>query len=265
MRAIHRSTVADGRVIGWWEFGSGPRVVLYCHGTPGCGLEAGRLDSLDDVRVIAPDRPGYGDTGRLPGRTVADWAGDAAAVLDACGVGAAAVLGYSGGGPHALAVAHRLPGRVSALGLIAPAAPHHGLRARVEVATAGLRMRVLGWLTAMTPESWPARIPGPAGRAAAAGHRRRAVAFRRGIGGAVDDEIAITARWGFTVGEAARAMGAVPAIVWVGEADRIVHPREGTGIAEAIGARLIRVPGLGHGAALAHGGVVAKLLAAAGG
>ena len=75
------------------------------------------------VRLIALTRPGYGDTDPLPGRRVAVAADDVREVLDHLGIGTFVTLGWSGGGPHALACAARLPGRCLAaatLGSIAP-------------------------------------------------------------------------------------------------------------------------------------------------
>ncbi len=69
---------------------------------------------------MAPDRPGIGRTGPRGLRRLADWADDAALVLDAAAAGPAALLGISAGGPFAAACAARLGGRVRSLTLIAP-------------------------------------------------------------------------------------------------------------------------------------------------
>ncbi|MEU4193887.1 alpha/beta hydrolase [Kribbella sp. NPDC026611] len=57
------------------------------------------------VRLVTPDRPGYGGSTRQPGRTVASAAVDAAAVANALSWDRFTVTGGSGGGPHALACA----------------------------------------------------------------------------------------------------------------------------------------------------------------
>jgi pimeloyl-ACP methyl ester carboxylesterase len=101
-------------------------LVVYHHGTPQNGL---MLESWEDhaatsrVRLVSYDRPGYGGSTRQPGRTVADAAGDVAAIADALGAERFATFGASGGGPHALACAALLGDRVAAaavLGTIAP-------------------------------------------------------------------------------------------------------------------------------------------------
>src|SRR5687767_10304683 len=105
----------DGRSLAWTQSGAvGGRAVLLLHGTPGSRL--GRQTELDalaaaDVRQITYDRPGYGGSDPHPGRSVVDVVADARAVLDAAGVDRAAVIGGSGGGPHALALATLLPER----------------------------------------------------------------------------------------------------------------------------------------------------------
>ena len=64
------------------------------------------------VLYVTPDRAGYGQSTRRPGRSVADEAFDVLAVADAMGFERFGVTGGSGGGSHALACAALLPGRV---------------------------------------------------------------------------------------------------------------------------------------------------------
>lgn len=101
--------------------------MLFVHtGTPKDGplfadfVEAGAERGL---RHLSYSRPGYGDSDRLPGRRVADCAADVAAIADAFGIESFFVLGWSGGGPHALATAALLPERVRAVATIASVAP----------------------------------------------------------------------------------------------------------------------------------------------
>src|SRR5918911_1176460 len=76
------------------------------------------------LRTVTYSRPGYAGSTPVPGRCVADAAADTAAVLDAFGLGRFVTLGWSGGGPHALACAALLPGRCLAAGILAGPAPH---------------------------------------------------------------------------------------------------------------------------------------------
>lgn len=65
------------------------------------------------VRLITFDRPGYGDSDRLPGRPVAHAAADVETIADALDLAEFAVVGRSGGAPHALACAALLPHRIA--------------------------------------------------------------------------------------------------------------------------------------------------------
>src|SRR5215213_72335 len=56
-------------------------------------------------QLVAHARPGYAGSTRQPGRTVADVADDTAAILDHLSLDRFVTLGWSGGGPHALACA----------------------------------------------------------------------------------------------------------------------------------------------------------------
>lgn len=106
-----------GREIAYAEWGEPagyPVVVL--HGTP--GSRRGRWSDNDalaatGMRQIGINRPGYGPSTRVEGRTVSSVATDVLAVADALALDHFAVVGTSGGGPHALAVAALNPDRVS--------------------------------------------------------------------------------------------------------------------------------------------------------
>ena len=113
-RVIHLS---DGRILGYAEFGSnaGTPIFLF-HGLPGSRLAIPEMwpEEPASVRVIAPDRPGVGLSTFQPGRRLSAWADDIRQLADALSVERFIVAGFSGGGPHALAVAHGLPDRVIA-------------------------------------------------------------------------------------------------------------------------------------------------------
>src|SRR5215469_14729915 len=63
------------------------------------------------LRVVMIARPGYEASTPRPARKVADVADDVAAALDEIGADTFVTYGVSGGGPHALACAAKLPGR----------------------------------------------------------------------------------------------------------------------------------------------------------
>lgn len=103
--------------------GHGPAVVLL-HGQPGSrGDWAEVTRRLEEhFLVVAPDRPGYGQTGgRARGLR-----GNAAAVvslLDRLGVAQATIVGYSWAGGVALALAQEAPERVAGLVLVSSVSP----------------------------------------------------------------------------------------------------------------------------------------------
>jgi pimeloyl-ACP methyl ester carboxylesterase len=106
----------------------GGQALIYHTGTPMAGtlfarsLEEGRSRGL---RHIAYSRPGYGRSERCVGRTVADCVQDVEAIADQLGVEQFFTVGWSGGGPHALACAALMPERVLAAATIASVAPRH--------------------------------------------------------------------------------------------------------------------------------------------
>ncbi len=118
---------ADGRRLSAESLGARDGIpVFLLHGTPGGrngprprGIVLYRLG----IHLITYDRPGYGGSDPQPGRAVAGAAGDVAAIADFLGIDRFAVVGRSGGGPHALACAAVLTDRVecaAALGSLAP-------------------------------------------------------------------------------------------------------------------------------------------------
>lgn len=70
-----------------------------------------------------PDRPGYGYSSFAPRRRLADWPADVLAITDHLSIARFAVLGVSGGGPHALACAASTSGRVTAASVVSSPSP----------------------------------------------------------------------------------------------------------------------------------------------
>jgi pimeloyl-ACP methyl ester carboxylesterase len=126
--AEHVIRLADGRDLSWAECGaSGGRPVLTLHGSPGSRLSRHAYPEqlvAAGIRQITFDRPGYGLSTPRPGRSVADVVTDVEAVLDAAGLDQVGVIGGSGGGPHALAVAALLAHRCTVVHCIVGVAPY---------------------------------------------------------------------------------------------------------------------------------------------
>lgn len=117
----------DGRTLAWrWWGDLGATPILRLQGTPGSRLYRHPKASVQKdlgVRYLMADRPGYGGSTRLPGRGISVIGDDLVALLDHHRLERVPVMGTSGGGPHALAVAARHPDRISAVSVIVGAAP----------------------------------------------------------------------------------------------------------------------------------------------
>lgn len=116
----------DGRRLGFAESGDpGGRPVFFFHGFGTTRVvcppdEAARRLGL---RLIAVDRPGIGLSDPLPGRRLLDWPADVAMLADYLDLDDFAVVGWSGGGPYALACGHALAGRIRSVAAVSSAAP----------------------------------------------------------------------------------------------------------------------------------------------
>lgn len=124
----HLVDAGGGRVLHVEEGGDADGFpVLFQHGSPGCGLLYRPLvedAAARGIRLLGYDRPGYRGSSRHAGRSIADGANDVAAIADALGLERLATWGISGGGPHALACAALLPGRIVAAASLASPAPY---------------------------------------------------------------------------------------------------------------------------------------------
>jgi len=121
-------TLKDGRRLGYAEYGDPQgKPVFFFHGMPGSRLEGELADEAAKklrIRVISLDRPGYGLSDFQPRRAFLDWPPDVVALADALGIERFAVAGVSGGGPYAAVCALKIPGRLTAAGIIAGVGPY---------------------------------------------------------------------------------------------------------------------------------------------
>lgn len=117
----------DGRTLAWrWWGEPGWTPILRLQGTPGSRLQRHPDPAIQRdlrVRYLMADRPGFGGSTRLPNRGVAGIGDDLAALLDHHQLDRVPVMGISGGGPHALAVAAKHPGRIAAVSVVVGASP----------------------------------------------------------------------------------------------------------------------------------------------
>jgi pimeloyl-ACP methyl ester carboxylesterase len=254
----------DGRRLDVELSGAGEGYVLTHTGTPSSGelFESMMADgSARGLRNIAYSRPGYGHSDRQRGRTVADCVADVGAILDALEVERCMTIGWSGGGPHALACAALLPDRIGAVATIASVAPRsaEGLDwldgmgdqnleefAAVDAGPEALES-CLGAFAEGMSEATGAAIQAEFGDLVAgadaavlngkfADHMALTTrnALVTGLWGWFDDDIACLNDWRF-------ALGAIrqPVIVWQGREDRFVPPAHAEWLAGNVpGARL---------------------------
>jgi pimeloyl-ACP methyl ester carboxylesterase len=282
--------LANGRTVGYYEFGApNGTPVLAMHGTPASGAGFSWADGrarARGVRLVAPDRPGVGRTDR-PARghayRIGDYPPELAATADALGIEQFGVLGYSGGGPYALAVTHALPTRVVATAVVAGSgqmgawatikdfAPTDRrmtrlsvhmpsvARAALAISARGCRLfpRTSALLANMelSPTDRAVMRKFASARAALALFTR---ATERTSFGALVDYAAAAYPWDFDVESIA-----VPLRAWHATDDPLVPIRHSEAlVARVPGAELVRWPGEGHLAVIDRVGEVLDWLAA---
>ncbi len=255
---------------------SGPpdgRPFVFHHGTPSCKVQFEpfvEAASERGLRTVTYSRPGYGGSGRHDGRSVGDAAADTGAILDAIGAESAITAGASGGGPHALACAALLPDRIGACATIAGCAPHgvEGLdfmagMGEANIVEFGMALRreddelvdfmekYVEETSNATPEdiveSLRSLLP-PVDEKALQGElglffvQSDKEAFRTGIWGWFDDDLAFTEPWGFELDTID-----VPVRVWQGAQDLMVPIAHGEWLASNVaGAKAELSPDEGH-------------------
>lgn len=264
------------------------QVILVHTGTPDDGplfaplVEAGAERGL---RHLSYSRPGYGDSDRKQGRRVADCTDDVAAIADALGIESFFTVGWSGGGPHALACAALMPERVRAAATMASVAPRSAtgldwpagmgdenlaefaateagdeelrvyLEAEAETFGSVTGGEVLAAFGDLISEADRPALTGEFAEHVAASTR---AALVTGIWGWFDDDMAFVRDWGFDLGSI-RA----PVAIWQGEDDRFVPFSHGQWLAENVsGATSYLRPGEGHLslAITAYGEILDRLL-----
>ena len=283
----------DGRTLEVSVVGPDDGPALIAHGgTPDDGslhretLEEGAGRGL---RQVSYARPGYAGSDRHEGRSVADCAADVTAIADALEIERFHVVGWSGGGPHALGCASLLPDRVISAATVAGAAPHDGegldwragmgdenieemgLAERGADALASYLDRQVEEVRESTPEDLIAilgdLVSGPdraalTGDYAAESHASLLGSVSTGIGGWLDDDLAFVRPWGFGLGEIG-----MPVSIWHGREDRFVPLAHGEWLAANVpGAQSHLVEGEGHISLSRHryGDILDELLAAGG-
>jgi pimeloyl-ACP methyl ester carboxylesterase len=123
-----RIATPDGRALEVMVAGPADgRPLVHHGGTPVAAVAYPLLiDAAVDrgLRFVTYSRPGYATSDPCPGRSVAAAASDVATILDALDADRFVTIGWSGGGPHALACAALLPDRCLAAATVSGVAPY---------------------------------------------------------------------------------------------------------------------------------------------
>jgi pimeloyl-ACP methyl ester carboxylesterase len=246
----------SGRSLGYALYGArhGPAViVLDGPGSRGLARAAARTAGELGLRLIAPDRPGFGASTPDPGRGFLSWPADLIELADELDLDRVALLAQSGGSPYALACAYRVPGRLTRVTLIGGIAPLTGRRVTVGMArqmrTTLMLARRAPWLlrrslnalarqARRSPERVARRIVAdapPADRQILADEELwsihvRSTAEALASPASIAFELQLLVRpWGFELGDIR-----VPVSIWVGERDTTHPPAMATRLAEEI-------------------------------
>jgi pimeloyl-ACP methyl ester carboxylesterase len=261
----------DGRTLAFAEYGDGRgRPLVFFHGTPGSRLAGSILDDgarRGSVRVIAPERPGFGRSDPKRGRTLLDWSDDVLALADALGIGHFAVAGVSGGGPYVAVCAYRIPERLTGAAILSGIGPvdlpgategmlafnraglwlARNLRpindAAIALVARAVRRdpeRAMGRMLARLPEPDRAILADPPVRSVMLADAVEATA--RGSRGMADEFALFSRPWGFRLEDIQTRVH-----LWHGELDRNCPISMGRAVARAIPDCVASfVPGAGH-------------------
>ena len=251
----HSLTLDSGQVVSYEDVGdpNGKSPVLFFHGTPGSRLQLELLPAAlrEGLRWIAFDRPGYGESDRQSESTLTEVATIGRALVNRLGLDAFHVLGFSGGGPYALACAYAMPGRVRSVHLASSAGPTalpeiwSALRRQdhilfVLVRGAPWLFRVLLRLSMGGVRQEPERFVARWAAKMSAGDQSLLAApdvlaklrddlreaLRQGTAGMADDFAILNRPWLFRLEDIR-----VPVHIWQGAQDQVVSPQIGVALA----------------------------------
>lgn len=119
--------LTDGRVLGYRLSGDPQGKPFFTfHGLPGSRMEGMLFDEAAKrlgVKIITPDRPGYGLSTYQPERSLVEWGRDVVQLADILGLDTFGIIGISGGAPCALSCAYTIPKRIKTIGIICGLGP----------------------------------------------------------------------------------------------------------------------------------------------
>jgi pimeloyl-ACP methyl ester carboxylesterase len=267
----HATRLRDGRRLAYTEWGDPDGVpIVHQHGMPGSRLDHEAQPEFYrslGVRVITPDRPGYGLSDPCAGRRLLDWPSDVAELADNLGIARFGITGLSGGGIYALACAAAIPHRVTEVVVTGCPGP---MQRPGALADMRFMTRAGVWLGSQAPwllEAGATLLTGlvrrfprffvdhfnegipPADRrwlyaplvnSGAVDNLREAL--RPGAWGYVQDIRVLARPWGFVLEDIR-----VPVHLWHGDEDRVIPLHHGRYLASVIPGATLRIcPGEAH-------------------
>jgi pimeloyl-ACP methyl ester carboxylesterase len=277
----------DGRTLAYVETGDPDGAPVFAfHGLPGSRLQRHPDEEVAHsagLRIIHPDRPGFGLSSRQSRRSIADWPRDVAALADTLGLERFAITGVSGGGPYAAACLTMLGSRIQRAAIVSSVGPPGSMHGHMAIAA-----RLGFFMAAHT--AWAARASAasimpfvvrspdhyldvlaahmaPPDRPILARPRIRAMlaqdlreAFRQGVDALVEDLGLLARPWGFGWDGVE-----CPVALWHGEDDWMIPPSASRHLAAAIpGARAHMLPREAHFLIFDHWPEICGFLAGAG-
>lgn len=239
----------DGRQLAWREYGAAKGYpVLFMHGNFNSRLlqpawsDTSKISEEANARVIAVDRPGYGQSDFSPNRTYSSWAEDVEELASHLDLDQIGVLGYSSGGPNALVCACKLPHLVSVCGLLSSDGPYTKMAPDI----------VQGMYGTSAPLSWEECTERKESvlhemkeqyQGVSNAEKRQFLlwdleeAITQGLNGAIQDNVLETSDWGFCLSDLNSVESAIQYIVWHGDADHDVPFEVGKYLAENLPAK----------------------------
>ena len=278
-------SLKDGRTLAFAEYGDPKgKPMFFFHGWPSSRLFAAKHEALAKklhIRIVSPDRPGYGLSDYYADRTFLDWPDDVTALADHLKIKKFAIMGQSGGGPYAAVCAYKIPERITKAGIVVGLAPIVGPQSLEGM----MWMSKVGWINygrfpivrrlavviqyvntfyglhfgfhkyffGAKADRKLYRDP-EVQESILANYR---AAFRQGIRGPELDLKLYTTDWGFDVCHIK-----AKTFLWYGQEDRNVSINMANYYAKRIrGSKLTVYPGEGHFLSLLHMGEILRTLA----
>jgi pimeloyl-ACP methyl ester carboxylesterase len=223
--------------------------VFYFHGFPGSHLEiswfkGAELAEKHHLRLIAVNRPGYGNSESFPGRTLTDWPTDVEHLAKALELESFSILAGSGGGPYALACAYARSKGLDKVVIVSGMGPSHSPEAKKGKAmlipkAPKLILKGMSNMVVKKPEKFEANMRKgfPEVDQAILDHPEAIMAmmqnlkeaFSSGYNGALEDALIYKQGWGFELSKIETQV-----ILWHGELDENVKIETARYVAEQL-------------------------------